>query len=168
MLFYLFFSLLYICILLSILLPIGKLKSVANGRQTEKQGQKMSIFCVFVYGYILLRSSVILTIIPFQHFSWAKSLFSLQPLTIFLLPRCCCGCSLRITHSICVRFVCHTTVSINHHKPHAFELVVIVVGGVAVCCYYALLCRALPCHVYRCVCIYGNKFTVALGYVFNL
>lgn len=159
MLFYLFSFLLYICILL-LILPIGNSESVAKGGD-GKPGKKTCRFFACSSTVILL----------FQYFSWAKSLFSFQPLYFPRFPRCChCGCLLRTFDFVFVSFV--TTVSINHHKPHAFELVVVIVagGGVAVqrnCFATVVLCCAVPC-VFLCVCVCGNKFAVALGYVFNL
>lgn len=103
----------------------------------------MSIFCVFVYGYIPLRTCVILFQFFFLYFVFflGKSLFS--SLLLFLFPRC-------LFLPTYVRFVFVpfvAKVSINQHKPHAFDLVVIIVAAAVVvrrnwfgyCC--AVLCR---------------------------
>lgn len=154
MLFYLFSFLLYICILL-LILPIGKTENDGNrGRQKNVDflRVRLRLYSALRYYYfsIFLGPKVCFL---FNHYIFVSPLLPLW----LLAPH---------IRFVFVSFV--TTVSINHHKPHAFELVVIVAGGGVAVAVQRNCCAVLRRAVCLSLCVYGNKFAVALGYVFNL
>lgn len=114
-------------------------------------GKKTSIFCVFVYGYI--PRSVFLLILLFQYFSWAKSLFSFQPL-YFRFPAAAATVAACSAHSICVRFVCHYSINKSSQTTCVRIGCYCCWRWCCCCCSEKLLCCAAPCRVSLSVCVW--------------
>lgn len=122
----------------------------------QKREGKQSFFCVFVYGYFLFVRSYVRLLLLFI-FICCFFLFYFPLAKVYFLPSYIF--SLFSPYSVeIVPFV--TKVSINYyHKPHAFDFAVAVVAR------NFFFAAAV---LYICVWLCGNKFSVALGWVFIL
>lgn len=148
MLFHLFFSLLYICILISIF-PIDEIESEKRG--DENQAENVDFLRVRLR--LNFASFFCCSLLLLCYFSSFPCIFLGQKFVFIPAILYFCFPAVAVAFAPYIRFVFVpfvTKVSINHHQPHAFDLVVIVVAVAVLgrnwfryCC---AVCR-VPCAV---------------------